>query len=102
MNRIAEARCDRARPSPRTRGDEPETHIIHALDEALSPHTRGGAAPGQPLLLHQAPLPAHAGMNRFAAPCRALPKSSPRTRGDEPKRMATVTALSVLSPHTRG
>ena len=46
--------------------------------------------------------PAHAGMNPYAVVPEDVSGPKPRSRGDEPSLLATISAALIKTPLTRG
>ena len=71
---------------PRTRGDGPQVTGLQAQVDTFPPHTRGWTLLSLPRLRSEGVSPAHAGMDRRAAPIGRFRRGFPRTRGMDPSR----------------
>ncbi len=87
---------------PRTRGDGPSAPTPASTPGRASPHTRGWTPVRADVCTPRGGFPAHAGMDRARRQHPVERRGLPRTRGDGPGSLLSVSASSAASPHTRG
>ncbi len=87
---------------PRTRGDGPHYFKDPHDEDVASPHTRGWTRVEHQVRRRLRGFPAHAGMDPAGTARVRLRTGLPRTRGDGPFLIVSISSPSGASPHTRG
>ena len=95
------ASCQR-RAHPRSRGENLDEGCLYVTITGSSPLTRGKPTLGPSSSARWRLIPAHAGKTRTARRPRRPGRAHPRSRGENPERLAVIEAAQGSSPLTRG
>ena len=90
------------RAYPRIRGGTVGRELDAAIEEGLSPHTRGNQLPDRPDWAVRGPIPAYAGEPSRCCLIESGAGAYPRIRGGTTTYGAGNGSTTGLSPHTRG